>query len=156
MYKRSLCLVSSLSFAVTACFGSFGCIPAYAASPLDAAQVIDQFAEDVNTARDRVTQAVREDFENGTVDATSELGKQYLLAIALQTAAVSNPQVMAAIQLAQAYEDGQAEAQDWIDWYNSNQILTISASHLASGYYRLEAGGDLRMCNVYTLSLIHI
>lgn len=153
IYDRILCilLAAAVSSAFILCsFSCPLCASAGDVSPLDAVTIIDQFAEDVYTAHDRVKQAVREDFENGNVDATSALGQQYLLAIALQAAAVSNPQVNAAILLAQAYEDGQAEAQDWIDWYNSNRTLTIGSSHIASGYYRLSSGGDLRMCSVYT------
>ena len=134
-YDRILCVLCALS--VASLFVLCAIHPIYASADdvvpySDIASTIRAYEQRAKSDMDAIQEAIQTDIDNGNVDASSALGREYLNAIAFQYLALNNPSM---VTLYNAADYASTEAQQWIDWYNSHQTFNISGSG-ASGFYR--------------------
>lgn len=135
LYDRLLCFLCILS--ITSAFVLCAISPFHASAddviPYgDIANAVKAYEQRAKGDMDALQEAVQNDIDNGNLDASSALGREYLNAIAFQYLALNNPSM---ISLYNAVDYADTEAQQWIDWFNSHQTLNISGSG-ASGFYK--------------------
>lgn len=115
--------------------------------PHDIASYIRDFYDEYKESLDRIEQALATDINNGTIDQTTALGREYLSALALQSAVVSDPTLYNAYMLANAYNDGVQEANKFISYLENNPTINFSGSG-ACGLYRVYGSNDIKICNI--------
>lgn len=146
IYDRFLCVLLALSVASLFVLCSFRPIDVFADDVVpysDIASLIRQFERESKQGMDDLQQAIQTDIENGNLDATSAYGQQVMKAYVMQLVAVSSPELMTLYNAAN-YAEG--EAQEWIDWYNSHQTITVSGSS-SSGFYK-DNTGDIKIISI--------
>lgn len=149
IYDRILCCLLAATVASAFVLCAFRPITACAfVEADDIATDINNFYEDLQRELDRIEQAIASDINNGNIDASTALGREYMSVLAIQAAVANDPALYTAYLLAHAYNDGTEEANKFISYLQNNPSITFSGTG-GIGLYKISGYNDIRIANMH-------
>lgn len=121
-------------------------IRASASNEIDFAQMISDFKAEYMRRLKEAQNAINEDIINGNLDATSDLGKEYLKDFAIQQSYIYLPALAPVFEAADFALEGIPT-----DYFTEHPTIDISVSG-GVGLYRTKSDGDIKTCTISTFT----